>query len=86
MKKKLLLIVLTVSLVLNAVAVAVFAITNGRDTISAVLNKNIQMTWNDDEFAPVDPVSNERVYPIIYNDRIYIPARFIAEKAGIAVD
>ena len=86
MKKKLLIIVLAVSLVLNAVAATVFAMTDGEEIINAILNKNIRMIWNDEEFEPVDPVNNERVYPIVYNDRTYIPARFIAEKAGIVVD
>ena len=85
MKKRLLFLILSVSLVLNAIAATVFAMTDGEEIINAILHKNIQMTWNGDEFAPVDPVSNERVYPIVYNDRTYIPARFIAEKAGIAV-
>ena len=86
MTKKLLIIGLVVSLLVNAVAIAVFAATDVEEVIHAVLNKSIRLTWNGEEFLPIDPVTHDRVYPIVYNGRTYIPARFIAEKAGVLVD
>ena len=83
MIKKLLIIGFVVSLLVNAVAIAVFAATETEEAIRAVLNKSIRLTWNGEEFLPIDPVTHDRVYPIVYNGSTYIPARFIAENAGV---
>ena len=60
--------------------------SGAQEVIQAILSKDFKMTWNGAAFEPIDPVSDQRVYPIVYNDRTYIPARFIAEKAGVTVN
>ena len=60
--------------------------SNGMEVIQAILNRDIKMTWNGAVFEPIDPANGQRVYPIVYSDRTYIPARFVAEKAGISRD
>ncbi len=52
---------------------------------TALLNKNIKFTMNGEPFVPTE-TDGSICYPLIYKDRTYIPARFIAEKAGLAVD
>ena len=52
--------------------------------ISAVLSKEIRLTWNEETFIPKES-DGAIVYPIVYNGRTYLPARFIADKAGIHV-
>ena len=86
MKMKLLILGLVVSLLANTIMVTILAAAGGEEIISAILNKDTRMTWNGDEFLLIDTVTNEPVYPIVYKDRTYIPARFIAEKAGVQVD
>lgn len=43
------------------------------------------MTYNGKAFNPVD-TSGVSYPPITYKDRTYIPARFVAERAGMSVD
>ena len=52
------------------------------EQISAYLNKGVTLTWNGVPFYPQED-DGTRVYPITYNGRTYIPAKFIAEKAGL---
>ncbi len=55
------------------------------ESISAYLNKGITLSWNGVPFYPTED-DGTRVYPITYNGRTYIPAKFIAEKAGLNVE
>lgn len=55
------------------------------ENISAYLNKGITLSWNGVPFYPAE-ADGTRVYPITYNGRTYIPAKFIAEKAGLNVE
>lgn len=53
--------------------------------ISAFLNYELKIKLDGNNFTPVD--SNGSVmYPIVYNDRSYLPVRAIAEALNIAVD
>lgn len=52
------------------------------DTV--IVNKNIKFTVNGEPFVPME-ADGTICYPLTYKDRTYIPARFIAEKAGLSV-
>ena len=52
---------------------------------TAILNKNIKFTVNGEAFVPTE-TDGSICYPLTYKDRTYIPARFIAEKAGLSVE
>ena len=52
---------------------------------TAILNKNIKFTVNGEAFVPIE-TDGSICYPLTYKDRTYIPARFIAEKAGLSVE
>lgn len=52
---------------------------------TAILNKNIKFTVNGEAFVPTE-ADGSICYPLTYKDRTYIPARFIAEKAGLSVE
>ena len=62
--------------------------TEHKDRISyndtAILNKNIKFTVNGVPFVPTE-ADGSICYPLTYKDRTYIPARFIAEQAGLFV-
>lgn len=49
-----------------------------------LLNKNIDFTFDNEKFTPTE-TDGSVVFPLMYNDRTYMPARFIAEKAGVTV-
>lgn len=51
---------------------------------TAIVNKNIRFTVNGEPFVPTE-TDGSICYPLTYKDRTYIPARFIAEKAGLSV-
>lgn len=53
-----------------------------QDTV--IVNKNIKFTVNGEPFVPME-ADGSICYPLTYKDRTYIPARFIAEKAGLSV-
>lgn len=73
-----------VSLVLLLVfGTGVYAGSN-LEQISAYLNRGVTLTWNGVPFYPQE-ADGSRVFPITYNGRTYIPAKFIAEKAGLGV-
>lgn len=57
--------------------------TSHNDT--ALLNKNIKFTVNGEPFVPME-ADGSICYPLTYKGRTYIPARFIAEKAGLSVN
>lgn len=54
------------------------------ETVKVLVNTSIRFTVNGEEFIPKED-DDTRVYPLTYNDRTYIPARFIAERTGIDV-
>lgn len=54
------------------------------DDVTAYLNYSISMTWDGIPFQPLD--NNERLYPLVYDGRTYLPARYIADKAGVNVN
>lgn len=83
LKKKVLRAVFTVSILLNLALVTATAMGN-RELIQAWLCPDVSMEWNGVEFSPTED-NGERVYPIIYNDRTYLPVRYVAEKAGVSV-
>lgn len=53
--------------------------------VNATLDKSMSMTWNNQQFKPTER-DGSVVHPILYNDRTYLPVKFIAEKAGIQVE
>lgn len=53
--------------------------------IDVEIDSEINFTWNGEKFDIIDPASNLPVHAIMHNDRTFIPARFIAEKAGFEV-
>ncbi len=55
------------------------------EKISATLNKDVNITWNNEAFVPKDD-DGTILYPIMYKGRSYLPVKYIAEKAGVKVD
>lgn len=82
MKKKIKVMLITLGF-LGAFCTGVYA-QSYLEQISAYLNKGITLSWNGVPFYPTEE-DGSRVYPITYNGRTYIPAKFIAEKAGLNV-
>ena len=58
---------------------------SANETVSVLINKGLNFEYMGDEFIPYDEDINAIVYPITYNDRTYIPARFLAEAIGFTV-
>lgn len=58
---------------------------NINQTISAILSKDIKITWNGISFTPTED-DGSIVYPISYKGRTFLPVRYIAEKAGVTVN
>lgn len=73
---------LTLAVILMMTSLSAFA--EGSEYKEVLLNKQISFTFNGEVFVPTE-ADGTVVYPITYNDRTYIPARFIAEKAGLDV-
>ncbi len=55
------------------------------EEISAYINRNISMTWDGEDFEPMES-DGSRLHPIIYDGRTYLPAKYVADKAGVDVD
>lgn len=55
-----------------------------QQTIKVIVDPKIMLNWNGDVFYPTES-DGSTVYPITYNSRTYLPARFIAERAGVTV-
>lgn len=53
--------------------------------ITAFVNRGIKMTWDGQAFEPRE-TDGSRLYPIVYEGRTYLPAKFVADKAGIDVN
>lgn len=43
----------------------------------------MKITWNGQSFAPTE--NGSAVYPLIYDGKVYLPAKSFAEKAGLAI-
>ena len=75
--------------VLMVIGVAALATSSFADThtsqITAFINREIKMTWDGRAFEPREN-DGTRLYPIVYEGRTYLPAKFVADKAGIDVD
>ncbi len=82
-KKRVISVAVVLSVIVNVFTITALAV-GGREIISAWLCRDVKMMWNGEEFTPTED-NGERIYPIIYNDRTYLPVRFVAEKAGINV-
>lgn len=57
--------------------------TGALQEISSIIDKRITMSWNWESFIPKDDVTGQKLYPIIYNGRSYLSARYVAEAAGL---
>lgn len=72
------------------VLVAVFATTtlasaaSMTSPVSATMDKSIMMLWNGSLFTPME-ADGTVLSPIVYNNRTYLPARALLEKAGYTV-
>lgn len=53
--------------------------------ISAVINRDIKMTWDGSSFEARED-DGRVLSPIIYEGRTYLPAKFVADKAGVDVN
>lgn len=84
--KKSIAIVLAILMIAGAAAVAGTSFADSHTTsITAFLNRGISMTWDGGAFEPRES-DGSRLYPIVYNGRTYLPAKFVADKAGVDVD
>lgn len=79
--KKIISTTIILSLLLSLFTISVSA----NETVNVLINKSINFEVMDEEFIPYDFSINSIVYPITYNDRTYIPARFLAEAIGLTV-
>ena len=52
--------------------------------VNAILNQDIKFEFDGEAFVPKE-ADGTILYPLVYKDRTYIPARFIMERAGIEV-
>lgn len=52
--------------------------------VSATMDKSIMMLWNGSPFTPME-ADGTVLSPILYNNRTYLPARALLEKAGYTV-
>ena len=82
MKKKW--IVMLAVVMLFAFTAGVFA-APAVEQITASLAADIKITLNGDSWQPKDADGSD-LYPIIYNDRTYLPVRAVAEALGIKVN
>lgn len=55
------------------------------EEIRAFINRDIKLTWDGSSFVPRED-DGSILYPIIYNGRTYLPAKFIAEKSNVLVN
>ncbi|MCL2352052.1 MAG: copper amine oxidase N-terminal domain-containing protein [Firmicutes bacterium] len=62
---------------------AAFA-AGGAAAVTAYINGSLRMTYNGAEFKPAE-ADGSGLPALIYNDRTYLPARALAEKAGVYV-
>lgn len=83
MKKTGFILLITLSL-LAAFTIGAIA-GNGMEEISAWINHNIKIEYNDVEQNMTDANGNP-VYPITYNDTTYLPVRAISNMLGVKVD
>ena len=77
-----LIVLLTLGLVMSAGGT--FA-ADQVEKINAAINHGISMTWDGEDFEPRES-DGSRLRPIIYDGRTYLPAKYIADKAGVDVD
>lgn len=83
MLKKSRIIVATMAMALCLVVGAVAASNN--QTISALLNRDITVTYNGKAQSFKD-VNGNAVYPITYNGTTYLPVRGVSDLLGVAVN
>ena len=57
----------------------------GKETVSAILNKNLNVTYYG-ELQTFTDVNGTVVYPISYNDTTYLPVRAISKLANLFID
>ena len=81
--KKILIYLSIISVILNLFMVTILA-TGKQELVTAILNRDVKLVWNGDLFEPKD--NEERLYPITYEGRTYVPVRAVAEKSGMSVD
>lgn len=80
--KKVISLLLCLCIVLSVLTITSFA--QAKQTVKVIVDPKIMLNWNGDVFYPTD-TDGSNVYPIIYKNRTYLPAKFIAERAGITV-
>ncbi|MFZ5987070.1 MAG: stalk domain-containing protein [Bacillota bacterium] len=72
-------------IVASAILIPTFSSAAGTlQKITASINTDIKITWNGAPFVPTEP-DGTKLYPIVYNNRTYLPVRYIAEKAEVKV-
>lgn len=72
-------------IVVSALLIPTFSFASGvLQQVSATIDKDIKITWNGSPFILTEP-DGTKLYPIVYNNRTYLPVRYIAEKAEVKV-
>lgn len=82
-KQKKLIVLLSVVFVFSA-AGSVFAASH-LTKITANLNSGLTILLNGKNFEAIDEVTGEKLLPITYKGRTYLPLRAVAEASGIEV-
>lgn len=71
-------------LLITATLLPSYVQASSKETISALVDTSIKFEIDGKRFVPRE-TDGTRVYPLIYEDTTYIPARFIAEAIGLEV-
>ena len=76
--------IVAIAVMLTTLLSLSFNVMADNSTASVLVNTEIRFEIDGNEFIPRE-TDGSRVYPLSYNDRTYIPARFIAEAVGLEV-
>lgn len=76
---------LTIALLVMILMFSVAAAASNIENIKATINNALKITLNGQEYTAKDE-SGKVLRPIVYNGVIYLPARSIAEAAGLKVN
>jgi len=79
--KKMIIGILALSIGLSSIAFA----DSTLKAVTAYINKGLKMTYDGKTFVPKETDGTE-IYPLVYNNRTYLPLRAVSEKMGLTID
>lgn len=75
-----------VSLLLNFIFISTIFALSYQEKISVIKDKDISMYFNGHKLSLIDNKTGEKYYPLVYNNRTYIPVRAFLNVVGVNVD